>query len=137
MPLYDIQCSRTGERFERFIKLENFSEPIICACHAPAHRLISRPLISVDNTSYLCPVTGKSIRSKREHRENLLQTGCRVLETGEKDLNERRRQAAEEAFERKLEDTVEREIDSYSSAKKEQLHNELVNGKLDVAVERR
>jgi predicted nucleic acid-binding Zn ribbon protein len=137
MPLYDIQCSKSGITFERMIPLANFEEPIICACHAPAKRLISRPLISVDNTGYNCPVTGKWVGSRREHRDNLARQGCRVLEPGEKDLNSKRREQEEAAFERKIEDTVERTIESYPSAKKEQLHNELVNGGLDVAVERR
>ena len=137
MPLYDIKCSKTGEIFERLIPLAKFEEVIICACGAPATRVISTPLFSVDATDYTCPITGRHIGSKRQHEENLKQHNCRVLETGEKELNERNRQKAEEAFEKKIEDTVEREIDQMPSAKKEQLHNELVNGKLDLAVERR
>jgi hypothetical protein len=69
-------------------------------------------------------------------RRTSKRTDCRVLETGEKELNERRRAEAEKAFDKKIEDTVEREFDKMPSAKKEQLANELVNGKLD-AVERR
>lgn len=137
MPLYDIRCEKTGACFERFIKLEDFKAPINCACGARANRLISSPLFTVDNTSYTCPVTGRYISSKRDHRENLLRTNSRVLETGEKELNERHRQAVEEAFDKKIEETVEREIDSYSSDRKEQLHNELVNGGLDAVIERK
>lgn len=137
MPLYDIKCSESGNVFERLIPLANFQEPIFCSCGAPATRVISTPLFSVDQTHYTCPITGRYIGSKREHRENLKQHDCRVLETGEKELNERRRLEAEEAFDKKVEETVEREIDKMPSAKKEQLHNELVNGKLDVAVERK
>jgi hypothetical protein len=137
MPLYDVRCQRSGKVFERSIKLEFFQEPIICICGGSATRVISRPLISVDRTGYNCPVTGKWVGSRREHRENLARQGCRVLEPGEKDMNCKRREQEEAAFERKIEDTVERTIESYPSAKKEQLHNELVNGGLDVAVERR
>jgi putative FmdB family regulatory protein len=136
MPLYDCLCSQ-GHKFERFIKLADFEAPIICDCHATARRVISAPLFTVDNTDYTCPVTGKWIGSRGEHRENLQRQGCRVLEPGETALSQRRKQEAEEAFDRRIEDTVEREIESYSSAKKEQLHNELVNGGLDVSVERR
>lgn len=137
MPLYDIQCSRSGETFERFIPLANFEESITCACHSPARRLISTPLFTVDHTGYDCPVTGKWVGSKSEHRENLRQTGCRVLESGETEAAKRRAAESEAEFDRKIEDTVEREIESYSSDKKEQLHNELVNGKLDLSVERK
>jgi putative FmdB family regulatory protein len=136
MPLYDIRCSKSGKIFERFIKLEKFSEPIECACGAPANRVISSPLFSVDKTGYNCPVTGRWIGSKREHQENLKRTGCRVLEDGETKAAAEIRRKREEAFDKKIEDTVEKEFESYSSDKKEQLHNELVNGKLDLVVER-
>lgn len=137
MPLYDIRCNRSGSKFERFIPLANFEEPIICACHSPATRLISTPLFSVDKTDYACPVSGKRIGSKREHQENLKQQDCRVLEPGESDQAAKRREADDRALDKAIENTVEREIESYSSAKREQLANELVNGKLDLNVERR
>lgn len=135
MPLYDIRCEKTGYVFERLIPLAKFEEPIICACHSPASRLISTPMISVDQTGYSCPVTGKWIRSKREHRENLQRQGCRVLEGGEKEQNEQRRAEADAELDRKVEETVERTIDSYPSAKREKLYNEMVN--CDIAVERK
>lgn len=137
MPLYDIRCERSGQVFERVIPLANFEEPIKCACGAPGKRLISAPLFSVDQTEYSCPITGKRIGSKHEHQENLKRHDCRVLEPGEKEASIARREADDAALDRKIEDTVEREIESYSSDKKEKLHNELLNGGLDVAVERR
>jgi putative FmdB family regulatory protein len=136
VPLYDCLC-KSGHKFERFIKLADFEAPIECDCHAPASRVISAPLISVDNTGYSCPVTGKWVGSRREHRDNLARQGCRVLEPGEKEQSAQFRQREEELFEKKIENSVEKTIDSYSSAKKEQLCNELVNGKLDVQLERR
>jgi putative FmdB family regulatory protein len=135
MPLYDIRCSRSGKTFERMIKLADFEAPIECACGSDASRLISAPLFTVDTVGYSCPVTNKWVGSKREHRENLARQGCRVLEPGEKELNQRRREEAETEFDRKIEATVEKEIESYSSDKRERLYNELVHN--DVQVERR
>lgn len=137
MPLYDIECSRSGTRFERHIKLEKFEEPIICACHSLGKRVISAPLFTVDHTGYTCPVTDKWVGSKYQHEENLKQQGCRVLETGEAAATTARRAKEEAEFDRSIEDTVEKEIESYSSEKKEQLSNELINGKLDVSVDRK
>lgn len=137
MPLYDIRCETTGEIFERSIPLAKFEEPIFCACGSSARRVISTPLFSVDNTGYSCPVTGRWVGSKREHRENLKQQGCRVLEPGETEAAQRRHQADDEALFKKVEDTVEQTIESWSSDKKEKLHNELVNAKVDLAVERK
>lgn len=135
MPLYDIRCDQ-GHRFERMIPLEKFSEPIECACGSPARRLISAPRFSVESVDYTCPITGKWIGSKRAHEDNLAQHGCRVLETGEKELNDSRRQQEEAKFDQAIEDTVERTIESWDSSKREALHNELVNGANDLAVTR-
>jgi len=135
MPLYDIRCE-AGHQFERVIPLADFDAEIVCTCGARAFRLISTPMFTVDHTGYSCPVTGKWIGSKAQHRENLARTGSRVLETGEKELNEKRRAEVDAQLEKSIEDTVEKTIDSWDSAKKETLHNELVNGKLDLAVER-
>lgn len=137
MPLYDCKCSRSGKVFERFIKLTHFEEPITCACNALANRVISTPMFTVDTTDYNCPVTDKHIGSKHEHRDNLARQGCRVLEPGEAEKAKRYRDDANADLDRRVEATVEREIESWSSAKKERLSNELINGKADLAVERR
>lgn len=135
MPLYDFRCD-SNHTFERFVPLEKFEEQQECACGAPAHRLISTPMFSVDNTGYSCPITGDWIGSKRQHQENLARHGCRVLETGETEAAKSRKAREEAEFEKRVEETVEREIEAMPSNKREQLHNELVNGKLDISVER-
>lgn len=136
MPLYDIRCNRSGQTFERMIKLKDFEAPIYCACNSSAARLISKPRFTVDQTDYACPVTGKRIASKHEHEENLKQQNCRVLEPGETESATKKRAADDEVLDKKIEETVEREIEAYSSEKKEKLHNELVHGGLDVEVVR-
>lgn len=135
MPLYDLKCL-AGHRSERHIPLSEFDAEIFCACGEKAFRMISRPMFMVDHTGYNCPITGAWIGSKREHRENLARNDCRVLETGEKEETLRRRAAEEAEFEKKLDETVERTFDSWDSGKKESLYNEVVNGGLDLAVER-
>lgn len=77
---------------------------------------------------YACPITGKHISTKRQHEENLKQHGCRVLEGGEREYNERQRVKAEADFDRKVEQTVEREIAQMLSEKVEQLGKELSHG---------
>lgn len=134
MPLYDIQCEASGAHFDRHIKLVNFEEPIFCACGSRAKRLISRPMISVDQTGYTCPVTDKWVGSLREHRENLQRQNCRVLEPGEKELNDKFRAEQDERLYRKVEDTVEQSIAKMDSAKKERLFNEMSHN--EVAIER-
>lgn len=46
-----------------------------------------------DYEAYECPVTGRMIQGRAAHRENLKQTGCRLLEEGEsRDYGKRRRE---------------------------------------------
>lgn len=135
MPMYDFLCEN-GHKFERLVKLKDFSVVQICSCQSPAKRLISAPRIQVESVGYNCPITGTWIGSKRQHEDNLSRHGCRVLETGEREAAAQFRQRQEEEFDRKIEDTVEREIEHMPSAKKEALATELLRGNVDLAVER-
>lgn len=135
MPLYDFRC-KNGHTFERMIPLANFSDPVLCSCNAIADRLISTPMISVENVGYNCPITGKWIGSKRAHEENLAEHGCRVLETGEQQAATAFRASKDAELDKIIEDTVEREIEAMPSAKKEQLANELINGGLTAEIVR-
>lgn len=135
MPLYDFNCSE-GHKFERMVRLADFEVLQHCTCGAPSTRAISLPMFRVENVGYDCPVTGKWIGSKQAHSENLKAQGCRVLETGEKEESQRVKARLDQDFERRLDETVERTIDSWDSAKKESLTNELLGG-ADLAVERK
>jgi putative FmdB family regulatory protein len=135
MPLYDFLCSK-GHKYERQVRLDDFDTVQMCDCGADSQRQISAPMFTVDQTGYTCPITEKWIGSKREHENNLAAHGCRVLEPGEKEESTKSRQLADEAFDKSIDQTVEREIESWDSSKKESLHNELVNGKVDLEVSR-
>jgi len=135
VPLYDFLCSK-GHKYERQVRLADFDTIQTCDCGADSQRRISAPMFTVDQTGYTCPITDKWIGSKREHQNNLAIHGCRVLETGEKEATIKSRQLADEAFDKSIDQTVEREIESWDSSKKETLHNELVNGKVDLEVTR-
>lgn len=52
--------------------------------------------VSSDYKGYTCPVSGKWIEGRAAHRENLKRTGCRILEKGEREQNERNRRESEE-----------------------------------------
>lgn len=135
MPLYDFRCD-SGHYFERMVPLAKFEEAQECACGGVAVRVISAPMFSVDTVDYQCPVTGTHIGSMREHRSNLDRQDCRVLETGELEFNARRRAEGEVEFDRKIEETVEREWETLSSESRERIGNELTSG-VDISVERK
>lgn len=133
MPLYEILCD-AGHKFEAMIPLADFDLPLTCACQSPARRLISRPMIAVESVSYECPITGDYIGSKRDHENNLRRHDCRVMETGEKDYNERRRVQEEARFDAAIEATVEKEVLSRDSDARESLAKALTTS--DISVDR-
>lgn len=135
MPLYDFSCAE-AHTFERFVPLADFEKTQNCACGLPAKRRISAPMFTVDETGYTCPITDKWVSSKHQHRENLALHGCRVLETGEAEASTAYRRKEDEKLDKLIDDTVEKQIESMPSDKKEQLHNELVNAKSDISVDR-
>ena len=73
-------------------------------------------------------------RRRREHRENLRQQGCRVLETGEKEAAAAFRKRADDEFDAKVEATVEKEIEAMPSEKREKLYAEMTRGGADVEI---
>lgn len=137
MPLYDLKCARSGEIFERHIPLAFYNDPIKCSCGAPATRVIGPVGLAVSSVDYNydCPITGAHITSKHQHQENLKRHGCRVLETGEKDYNEKRRLEAEASIDKAIDQTVEKTIDLMPTDKREQLARELTRG-ADVSLAR-
>lgn len=65
--------------------------------------------ISRDYEGYTCPVTNRWVEGRRAHRENLKQQGCRVLEKGEREHNEKRRhEEANASIDRMVDETVNR-----------------------------
>lgn len=55
------------------------SEPVpkVCPeCGGSLGQVFYPPSVSVENVSYACPITGKPIKSKREHRDNLKRHNC-------------------------------------------------------------
>jgi len=68
-----------------------------------------------DYQPYDCPITGKTIDGRREHRENLELHGCRVHEKGEfedvKKNGKKRIEASMDAAIDKSVDAIARQID--------------------------
>lgn len=65
------------------------------------------PFVSGDYQPYDCPITGRTIDGRKEHRENLARHGCRLLEKGETDWH---RKTAEEYRARDYERAVDKAL---------------------------
>lgn len=62
-----------------------------------------RPLICGDIEPYTCPVTGKVVGGRAQHRDNLKRHNCRILEKGDKEWARKKR---DESFNESVEKTV-------------------------------
>lgn len=78
MPLHDYKCE-CGKEFERFTKIAELNNPVICDCGKQASRQLSFCAVSVMQ-SYQSPVTGKWIDTPRQRRDDLERSGSRPWE---------------------------------------------------------
>lgn len=132
MPLYDYQCPECkATNVDIFFTLSQIKEGygVRCLnCQVDMTRLMPAPRIQMDYAGYACPVTGDWIEGRAAHRRNLAKHGCRVLEAGEREAMNRRKADEEKEFDKKLDETIGREIASWSPAKQQRLGEELARG---------
>jgi len=73
------------------------------------------PMIRGEYPAYECPVTGRVIEGRRAHEDNLKATGCRILETGEKEHNTRRASDAAAAEDKKRDAVIDQIVDTVAN----------------------
>lgn len=130
MPLYDYRCGACKRKREVVLKLAELEEAeVSClSCGALMARALSAPMVVGDYAPYQCPVTGRLIEGRRAHIENLKETGCRILEPGEKELVAKARRDSDSALDRAVDDSVEKAIHEMPTEKREKLIAEVSAG---------
>lgn len=108
MPIYEYRCAPCGKQFTAYKKLADYREPQSCSCGATAEKIISKPMVAVDYPAYQSPASGRWIDGKKAHHEELKRTGCRIFEPGERKDAERRKQAAEQAENTFIDNSVDK-----------------------------
>lgn len=94
MPLYSYVCGCCEQRVRRFLPVARYQEPQFCENHfcpesfdlperKPMTKIIEAPAVFGDYEGYVSPATGKWVEGKKQHIEDLKQSGCRLLEPGE------------------------------------------------------
>jgi len=135
MPLYEMKCDN-GHKFDRFIKLANLDEPQVCECNAPAHRMISACMFSIDATNfpaYQSPTTGRVITSKTQRREDMAASGCVDYEPSLIQEQQNRYAREDADLEKKVDEHVEKTIYEMPVEKRERLAAEVDNLDINVA----
>ena len=107
MPLYDYRCPKCGQVKEFFVKSSDLEAIGFFHCAVQMERQISAPRVAPDYAPYNCPITGKEIRGRREHLENLKKHSCRVLEPGETEQFRKSSAKRQQDFDKAVEKTID------------------------------
>jgi hypothetical protein len=129
-PMHDFQCP-TGHVFTAYQPLDKLDATMACAqCKAMADKVfLKAPMGFVKmDVHYTSPVDGRPITSWNEHVEELARTDTIVYEPGIKQDQERNQRMRDEALEKAVDETVEREVATMPARKKEKLAAELEGG---------
>ena len=131
MPIHSFRCSGTGHVFDAFQPLDKIDSTMACEqCKVMAEKVFLKfPMAFVKgDVHYTSPVDGRPITSYQQHIEELARTDCVVYESGIKQDQERNERMRDEALERSVDETVDREIALMPAVKREKLVAELEGG---------
>ncbi len=95
------------------------------------NRRLDLTIINNSFDAYESPATGKVISSHKQRKQDLAESGCMEYDPGVKQDATEHWKREEAKLEKNIENTVEREIESMSSSKREDLYNELKHSDLE------
>lgn len=140
MPTHDFLC-RSGHVTEAFVahgvdwlpcpKCLDIESGVMGEFFPKAARkvFLRAPLSFVrEDVCYESPIDGRPITSHQQHVEDLARSDCVVYESGIKQDQDRNSRLREEALERSVDETVDREIAMMPAVKREKLVAELEGG---------
>lgn len=127
--IYGYVCV-CGAEFERVLPVSEYQTPQTCECGRSAKRVISAPMLAFAQREcrYDSPIDGRPITSWAQRKEDLLRNGCQEYDPGMKQDYQKRIEKEQNALERRLDTTIEAEIDKMPTRKREKLQNELDSG---------
>lgn len=110
---------KNGELLEYSDYVAKYGEPQR-RCAAKGTTIINK---SFD--AYESPSSGKVISSHADRNDDLARTGCIEYDPGIRQDQERNTKAGDEAINRLVDETVEKQFHSMSTSEKESLHKEM------------
>ena len=128
MPLYEWRCPKCGV-FERYLPVEQYNIPQNCDCGEISKRILSLPTVFVkQDCHYESPIDGRPITNYRERREDMKRSGCVEYDPGVKQDYHKRIVNEEKELDKRVDETVEREVSKMSPRKLEILESEMKSG---------
>lgn len=138
MTTYGYRCPN-GHDFDVICAVNDYTPRKQCPdCEALSDRYLTAPLLGFvrPDVCYDSPIDGRPITSWAQRRDDLARNGCQEYDPEMRKDAERHRRAQDDALDRAVEQTVEKEISTMPGAKRERLANELSAG-LTADIERR
>lgn len=136
MPLYEFKCE-DGHVFDEFLKMDEYDKPMTCQCGKAAKRQITATMINCDIPNwdrYISPSTGKLITSYKDRKRDMQESGCIDYDPGMKAHAAKIRQDKEKELDKKIDETVEKQITAMNSDQRDRLAKELTTK--DIAIEK-
>ena len=128
MPTYQYEC-QCGATFDRVLPVAQYADPQTCACGKVARKVITPTWGYVQRECrYDSPIDGRAITSWKQRRDDLARNGCQEYDPEMKKDYHRRIERENASLERKIESTVEAEIETMGARKRERLQAELDSG---------
>ena len=128
MPTYEYVCP-SGHRFERVLRVSSYKDPQLCGCGKEGEKIISAPMVFVSpEIRYTSPIDGKIITTRQQRLDDLARNNCIPYDPGMKQDADRRRRESEAKLEKSLDATVEKQIHTMPTRKREKLTAELQGG---------
>ena len=130
MPVYVFECPE-GHRFDRILKIKDYSTPQKCECGKNASRKTVPTMLSPDIApwdAYVSPATGEYITSYKQRREDMRKSNCVDYEPSLKNHQKKTQRENELKLDRAIEQTVDKAYESMSSEKREMLGKGLTGG---------
>lgn len=128
MPTYSYRCSICRKQEDAIRSVDERNAGPTCCNGWHMRRILTAPMVCVrQEVNYEAP-SGRKITSWAQHQEELARTNSILYEPGIKQDQERNQRRRNEELERKVDETVEREIAAMPSRKLEKLGAELEAG---------
>lgn len=129
MPIYEYECD-CGTEFTRYLPAAQYLDPQICECGARAQKVIrSVPMAFIQpDCHYESPIDGRPITSWAQRKEDLARSGCVEYDPQQRVAYDRRVKEEADHLEKAMDETIDREIATMPTRKREILENEMQAG---------
>ena len=110
MPIYEARCGKCGKHHDYFQPISNRADTPECCGERSEKVILNSATAYGDTPSYQSPIDGKWIDGRKARKEDMKRSGSRPWEGMEAEKKEasRFRAEADQQFNRRLDERVER-----------------------------